>query len=115
MRRLTLWLFTALTLFVLAHLSWGIYAKNLTTVVVASIVLGLVNLLVRPIVRLLTLPLTVITLGLFGWIINALMLWLVSFLVPGFHVDGFLPALRGAIILAIVAGVLNWLFRRKLR
>lgn len=115
MRRLILWLVTALTLFVLAHLHMGIEVVNLTTVILASLVLGLVNLIIRPIVRLFALPLTILTLGLFGWVINALMLWLVSAIVPGFHVNGFLPALWASIILGLVSGVINWLLRRRSR
>lgn len=113
MRRIILWLATALTLFVLAHLHMGIAASSLSAVAVASIVFGLVNLIVRPVVRLLALPLTLLTLGLFGWVINALMLWLVSALVPGFQVRGFVPALEGSIILAIVSGVINWMIRHR--
>lgn len=113
MRRLWLWLATAVTLFVLAHVGMGIESSSVGAILAASVVLGLVNLIVRPIVRLLTLPLTLITLGLFGWVINALMLWLVSALVPGFQVNGFLPALVGSIILGIVSGVVNWTIRRR--
>lgn len=97
----------------LAHLHVGIEAASAGAVVTASLVLGLVNLVIRPIVRLLALPLTLLTLGLFGWVINALMLWLVSALVPGFSVNGFLPALWASIILAFVSGVVNWLVRRR--
>ncbi len=113
MRRLWLWFFTALTLFVLAHLHMGIEAASIGAVVGASVVLGLVNLVVRPIVKLLTLPLTLLTLGLFGWVINALMLWLVSAIVPGFRVNGFIPALEASVILGVVSGVVNWIVRRR--
>lgn len=91
----------------------GIIAPTLRVAIFASLVLGLVNLVVRPIVRLLALPITLLTLGLFGWIINALMLWLVSAIVPGFHIQGFIPALEASIILAIVSGVLNWVIRHR--
>ncbi|MCL5116625.1 MAG: phage holin family protein [Firmicutes bacterium] len=115
MRRLAIWLATGLTLFVLAHVHMGIEAKSVGAVLVASVVLGLVNLVVRPIVRIMTLPLTLLTLGLFGWVINALMLWLVSALVPGFRVNGFMPALWASIMLAVVSGVVNWIMRRRSR
>jgi putative membrane protein len=113
MRRLIVWAATALTLFVLSRLHVGVSVSTLGTAVLASLVLGLVNLVVRPIVRILALPLTILTLGLFGWIINALMLWLVAAVVPGFHVDGFWPAIETAVILAIVSGVVHWLVRRR--
>lgn len=113
MRRLILWAATALTLFGLAHVHMGISVPTIGTAIAASLVLGLVNLIIRPIVRLLALPITLLTLGLFGWVINALMIWLVSAIVPGFHVSGFLPAVEASIILAIVSGVVNWLIRRR--
>ncbi|MCY0897548.1 MAG: phage holin family protein [Firmicutes bacterium] len=109
-----MWLATALTLFVLARHHWGIELPSLGTALMASLVLGLVNLTVRPIVRLLALPLTVLTFGLFGWVINALMLGIVSAIVPGFRVMGVWPLVGTSLILACVAGVVNWLFRHRL-
>jgi putative membrane protein len=111
MRRVLLWLSSVLALFVVAHLGIGIYAIGWWPLIWAAIVLGLVNLTVRPLVKLLTLPLNVLTLGLFGWVIAALMLWLTSALVPGFVVTGFIPALEGAVILGLVSGVLHWLLK----
>lgn len=113
MRRLILWAATALTLFGLAHAHMGIVVPTLSTAVVASLVLGLVNLIIRPIARLFALPLTLLTLGLFGWVINALMLWLTSLFVQGFVIQGFWPALWASIILALVSGVVNWLIRHR--
>ncbi|MCY0878543.1 MAG: phage holin family protein [Firmicutes bacterium] len=110
-----LWVATALTFFVLARYHWGVAVSSLGVALWASLILGLVNLVVRPIARLLALPLTVLTLGLFGWAINALMLELVSVFVPGFRVLGFWPAIETALVLAGVAGVVNWLFRRRMR
>lgn len=115
MRRLILWAATALTLFGLAHAHMGIAVATVGTAVIASLVLGVVNLVIRPIVRLLALPITLLTLGLFGWVINALMLLLVAAIVPGFRLGGFLPALWAAIILAIVSGVVNWVMRHRTR
>ncbi len=112
MRRLILWAATAATLLLLSHIHMGLGVSGLRAAVTASIVLGLVNLLVRPIVRVLTLPITLLTLGLFGWVVNALMLWLVSALVSGFSIQGFWPALWASVILAIVSGVVNWVLRR---
>lgn len=113
MKRLILWLATALTLFVLSRVNMGITVSSLGTAVGASLVLGLVNLIIRPIVRLLALPITLLTLGLFGWVINALMIWLVSAIVPGFGVQGFWPALEASVVLALVSGVINWAIRRR--
>lgn len=73
----------------------------------AAFVLGLVNAIVRPIFVLLTLPVTVVTLGAFLLVINGLLLWLVTAVVPGFHVNGFLGAVVGSILLSVVSWVLT--------
>ncbi|HEX2719843.1 MAG TPA: phage holin family protein [Candidatus Deferrimicrobium sp.] len=74
----------------------------------AAFVLGLVNAVVRPLFVLLTLPVTVVTLGAFLLVINGLLLGLVAFIVPGFHVNGFLGAVVGSILLSIVSWILTW-------
>ena len=73
----------------------------------AAFVLGLVNAVVRPLFVLLTLPITVVTLGVFLLVINGLLLWLVTVLVPGFHVNGFLGAVVGSILLSVVSWILT--------
>jgi putative membrane protein len=73
----------------------------------AAFVLGLVNAVVRPLFVLLTLPVTVVTLGAFLLVINGLLLWLVSVFVPGFHVNGFLAAVVGSILLSVVSWILT--------
>jgi putative membrane protein len=74
---------------------------------VAAFLLGIVNTIIRPILVLLTLPLTVVTLGLFLLVVNGLMLWLVSALVTGFHVSGFWGAVLGSILISIVSWILS--------
>jgi putative membrane protein len=78
---------------------------NMTSLVIAACVLGVVNAIVRPVVMVLTLPLTVITLGLFLLIVNAAMIWLTSIFVPGFHIHGFVTG----ILAAIITGVSAWI------
>jgi putative membrane protein len=73
----------------------------------AAFVLGLVNAIVRPLFVLLTLPITVVTLGAFLLVINGLLLVLVSYIVPGFHVNGFLAAVVGSILLSVVSWILT--------
>jgi len=73
----------------------------------AAFVLGLVNAVVRPLFVLLTLPVTVMTLGAFLLVINGLLLWLVSYFVSGFHVNGFLAAVVGSILLSVVSWILT--------
>ena len=75
-----------------------------------TIVLGICNALVRPILFLLTLPLTILTLGLFTFVINALVFYLVAYLTPGFHVDGFAAAFKASILLWIVSWIVSHLF-----
>lgn len=100
------WLLTALALAITAWIVPGIDVTGLGTLVVAALVIGLVNAIVKPILVLLTLPLTIVTLGLFLLVLNALLFWLAAAIVPGFDVAGFLPALLGAVLMA----VLGWAF-----
>lgn len=112
MRLLLSWILNAISLAILVYLiapllHIGITAHNLGTLVIAALVFGIVNAIVRPILTLLSIPLIVVTLGLFLFIVNALLLWLVGALVPGFHVDGFWAALWGAIWLGIISWIVN--------
>jgi len=103
------WLVTAVALLITAQIVPGLSVKNFAAALVAALILGLVNAIVRPIVVFFTLPLTILTLGLFLFVINAIMLLVVSYLTPGFGlvITGFVPALLGSIVLAIVVSVLN--------
>jgi putative membrane protein len=85
----------------------GIQTGSVTTLVVAALVLGLVNAIVRPVLLVLTLPLTLVTLGLFLFVLNALCLWLTSAVVPGFEVRGFWPAFWGALIVSALSWAVN--------
>ncbi|WGV23285.1 phage holin family protein [Halotia branconii] len=107
------WLATAVALLITASIVPGFYVKNFIAALVAAIVIGLVNAFIRPILAILTFPITLLTLGLFTLVINALTLWLASALTPGygFEIRGFLPALLGSIVLAIVSSVINYFAR----
>jgi putative membrane protein len=96
---LAIWLATAIVP--------GIDASSAGIVLVAALVLGLVNAIVRPILLVLTLPLTLVTLGLFLFVLNALCLWLTSAIVPGFDVRGFWPAFWGALLISAVSWAVN--------
>jgi putative membrane protein len=89
----------------------GITLDTWQTVLWAAAALALVNAYVRPLVLLLTLPLNIVTLGLFTLVVNALMLKLVSSLIPGFHVETFWTAVGAALIISIVSTVLNWFLK----
>jgi putative membrane protein len=102
----------AVAIWVAAVVFDGIHYSSLTNLLLTGLVLGVVNFLVRPLVRLLTLPLTVVTLGLWLFVVNALMLILTSWLVSGFAVDGFLTALGGAVVITVVNWLLSGILRR---
>ena len=87
-----------------------IWVDGLMAALVAAFLLGIVNVIIRPILVFLTLPLTVLTLGLFLLVINGLMLWLVAALVRGFHVNGFWGAVFGSILISIVSWILSRFF-----
>lgn len=96
-------LIIGLLLYVVAKLTPGMDVDGVGHALLAGLVLGIVNALVRPVLVILTLPVTVLTLGLFLLVINGLMLRLVGALVPGFHVKGCLPAIVGAVLLSILS------------
>ncbi|NES97937.1 MAG: phage holin family protein [Desertifilum sp. SIO1I2] len=101
------WIGTAVALIITAQIVPGIAVTGLGAAAIAALVLGLVNAIVRPILVILTLPITVVTLGLFLLVVNAISLWVVAALSPGFAVTGFLSALIGSIILSITASLIN--------
>jgi putative membrane protein len=97
----------AAALWVAAQLVPGIVVTGLTPLLLAALVLGLINAVVRPILLVLTLPLTLMTLGLFIFILNAFCLWLTSRIVSGFVVESFAAALLGALVVSIVSWLLT--------
>jgi putative membrane protein len=111
-RLLLHWIISTVSLVIVAHLFPGIGLDGLGAAIVAPIVIGLVNATLGLVLKLLTLPLTLLTLGLFWLVINALMLQLAAFLLPGFYVAGFWSAFFGAIVLGIVSMILRSPFER---
>lgn len=105
------WLATAVSLVLTAHFVQGFEIDTFRAALIGAVVLGVVNAIVRPILTLLTLPLTIVTLGLFLFVINAFTFWLVAALTPGFHIAGLLTALIGAIVLTIVSTIVSWIVR----
>lgn len=100
---------TAIGLWVATRLVPGVHYDTVGWLLGAGLVLGVVNAVVRPIAFILTLPITIVTLGLFLLVLNALMVWLVAWMLPGFHVDGFKSAFLTAIIVWLVGWVASWL------
>ena len=112
MRFILSWLLNAISLAILVYFvaRWfhiGITADSVTAVVIAALVFGIVNAVVRPLAMFISIPLIVLTLGLFLFVVNAFLLWLVGAIVPGFHVDGFWAAVWGAIWLGIISWIIN--------
>ena len=110
MRLLLVWLVNALALIAVAYLMPNISVASFGTALVAALILGLVNAVVRPVLVLLTLPATILTLGLFIFVVNALLFWMVSQFVPGFVVPGVWSAFFGAIAYSLVSWLLSGLF-----
>lgn len=104
-------LVNALAVFVADYILSGVTIDNLTTTVIVAIVLGVLNTFIKPILLILSLPITIITFGLFALVINALLILLASAIVPGFHVDGFLWALIFAVVLSLISSFLNSLVK----
>jgi putative membrane protein len=104
------WFLTAVALFLTAAIVPGIAIASFSVAIVAAVVLGLINAIVKPILVFFTLPLTLLTLGLFLFVINAIALMLTAYFTRGFQVNSFFDALFGSIILSIISGVLNSLF-----
>lgn len=103
MRLLLNWLLSALAVWIVAQLKIGISVRGVVSALIAALVIGFINATIGALLKILTFPLTLVTLGLFWFVINALMLELASaLLTPGFQVHGFLAAFLGAIVLSLV-------------
>ena len=113
MRLLLTWLINALALLALKYILPSITVDSFTTALIVAVVLGLINTLIRPIFVILTLPVTILTLGLFLFVINGLLFWAVGSFVPGFHVDGFWSGVFGAIIYSVISWALSALLLSK--
>jgi putative membrane protein len=103
------WFLSALSLVIVAHIIPGFVVQGFGSALIAAVVIGLVNATIGFVLKILTIPISILTFGLFLLVINALMLMLSSKLVSGFIVNGFWPAFFGAIVLAIVSMVLKGL------
>lgn len=96
-------LLSALTLLFVAYLVPGIDIDSIYIALIAAVVLGVLNMLVKPILVILTLPITIVTLGLFIFVINALMFLFAASFIEGFSVDGFIPALVGSLLVSVIS------------
>ena len=103
MRLLVVWIINALSLLALPYLFVSIRVDSFYTALIVALVLGLINAVIRPVLVLLTLPLTIVTIGLFVFVINGLLFWFVASFVKGFVVAGFWPAMFGAIVYSLIS------------
>lgn len=107
MKLLLRWLISSAAIFAVPYIVPGVHVATLYTAIIAALVIGLVNTVIRPIFILLTLPVTIATLGLFSLVINALMFWFVSTIVKGFYVEGFVAAFLGALAFCVISWIGN--------
>ncbi len=112
MRFLLRWLVSALALLLVTKLVAGFHVETFYSALIAALIVGLFNAIIRPVLIVLTLPVSIVTLGLFTFVINAVLLLLASTIVKGFTIDGFLPALMGALILWAVSTLTNWMLHK---
>jgi putative membrane protein len=113
MRLLLHWLINAVALFALPYVFRSIQVDSFVTALIVAVVLGLINTLIRPLLVLLTLPVTILTLGLFIFVINGLLFWAVGSFVPGFHVGGFWAGVFGAIVYSLISWALSALIPKQ--
>ena len=112
MKLLLKWLLSAAALLAVAYLYQGVEVRSFGAALTAAFVIGLFNMLLRPVLVLLTLPVTVLTLGLFLFVINALMFWWAASLLNGFYVSGFGAALLGSLIYSVFGVVIDSALQR---
>jgi putative membrane protein len=109
MRLILTWLINAAALLAVPYLMHSVSFSSIGSALVAALVLGLVNTLIRPILIVLTLPVTVVSLGLFIFVLNGFMFWLVAQMVGGFHVTSFWAAVGGALLYSVISWALSTL------
>jgi len=107
MKTIIHWVMSALAILISAYVLPGVHVDGFLSALIVAVVLGVINVFLRPILIMFTLPLTVLTLGLFVLVINGILIMLAAYVVPGFAVDGFLSAFLFGIVLAVVSAVLQ--------
>jgi putative membrane protein len=111
MKILAEWTIKTLVLLTTSYLIPGFRIDSYITAFVVAAVLGILNLLIKPLLIFFTLPFTIITFGLFIFVVNAIVLLIASSIVPGFHIDSFVTALFSAIVITIISSLLNQIFK----
>ena len=101
------WIFFTLAIIFVAWLVPGIFVENFQSAMLVTVIIALINIFIRPLIVFITLPINILTLGLFGLIVNALLFMLAGYIAPGFYVDGFWSAFLGSIVLAFLGLIIN--------
>jgi len=109
------WLINAAALYATTRVLAGVRVTGLDQLLIAALTIGLINSIIRPILRFVTFPITVLTLGLFYFVLNGALFYLAAYLTPGFELDGPVSALLGAIVMSVVATVLHLFVKPKKR
>ncbi len=112
MKLLLVWLLNAVALLLVPFIVPGVHIETLYSALIAVVILGLVNSVIRPLFILLTLPVTLLTLGMFLFVINALMFWFAGDILSGFRVDGFVAALFGSIVYSLASWLFSWVLQK---
>jgi putative membrane protein len=113
MRMIVNWLMSAIALLIVAYVVPGFHVSGILAALIAAVIIGLFNATIGLFLKVITFPLTVFTLGIFWFVVNAIVLKLATIFVPGFRIDGFAPAFWGAIVLAIINMVFRWLMPQR--
>lgn len=109
------WIVLAVSLVLIANLLPGIDVVSWGSAFVAGLVIGLINVLIRPVLQILSLPINILTLGIFAFVLNALLFWLAAAIVPGFSVHNFIDALLGSLLLSLIYALFERLFDKPTR
>jgi putative membrane protein len=110
MSLILVWLLSSLSLFITSRLVKGFEVSSFGSAMIASMVVGLLNMILRPLLLLLTLPVNILTLGLFTFVVNAMLLRLAASMLKGFNIKSWGPAIIGAFILSVVNMIIFWIF-----
>lgn len=98
----------AIALLVVTYFVTGVTIENYTTLFIAACAIGIVNTIIKPVLRFISLPITLVTFGLFALVVNAVCFLIAAYFVPGFEVDGFITAILGALVMSIASTVINF-------
>ena len=101
------WIFFTLAILFVAWLVPGIFVENFQSAMLVTVIMALINIFIRPLIVFITLPINILTLGLFGLVVNALLFMLAGYVAPGFYVDGFLAAFLGSVVLSFLGLIIN--------